>query len=426
MRNYKNIKISVLWILLLTLLMLITHCSVRKHTNVFDPKSGIDTLDMKLELRSADSIVTLSWIPHYDTEIKGFHLYRRAGNQTQFSSLAILPAGQTEYRDSLVQFDTPYAYYLTLIGASGESPPTPVLKTVPGPGQIWVLDRWNEYILKFSYDMRHRLLSHYAIWIPQALAFNKQKTLAVITYPLYHYAEVIDPTSGLLKQEITDIRYPYACAFNPKSRAFYISDSIGALYQFTPNGSVQLLDGELGKPEEIVFDAQGNAAVLDSYKKALILYQADGTRRAEITGFNGHRFRSLRFLSVNQAGSYFYFIERNDTSDVLFRLSTLTDSISPVFEGQGLRAVRESPMDHSLWLAVNSDNGANILQLSPSGLRLNTLNGFKFITDIAVNPINGNLIIADRDAHQVIHVRSDGSRIGVFKEAPYPFKVYIE
>ncbi|RLD13157.1 hypothetical protein DRI50_07705, partial [candidate division KSB1 bacterium] len=219
MRNYKNIKISVLWILLLTLLMLITHCSVRKHTNVFDPKSGIDTLDMKLELRSADSIVTLSWIPHYDTEIKGFHLYRRAGNQTQFSSLAILPAGQTEYRDSLVQFDTPYAYYLTLIGASGESPPTPVLKTVPGPGQIWVLDRWNEYILKFSYDMRHRLLSHYAIWIPQALAFNKQKNLAIITYPLYHYAEVIDPTSGLLKQEITDIRYAYACAFNTKSRA---------------------------------------------------------------------------------------------------------------------------------------------------------------------------------------------------------------
>ncbi len=421
-----SIKISLLVLLYFSLILIASRCSVRKHSNIFDPESGIDTLDMKLQLRSADSIITLTWTPHYQAEIKGFHLYRKVGGQAQFSSLAVLPAEQTEYRDSLVQFDTPYAYYLTLIGASGESPPTPVLKTVPGPGQIWVLDRWNEYIIKFSYDMRHQLLTHYAIWIPQALAFNATKNTAIITYPLYHYAEVLDPMTGALQEEITDIRYPYACGFNPAEHNFWITDSTGALYKFSPGRSLQLLDGQLRRPSEIAFDEQGRAAVLDTRQHALILYNADGTRRGKITGFNGHRFASLKFLTANPSGSYFYFIEENDSSDVLFQLSTLTDSLKVIYQEMGLAVARESRVDHSIWIAVNGESNAKILQLSPSNLRLNTLYGFKFISDFVINSVNGNLVVADPEAHQVIHLRPDGSKIGVFEKAPYPFKVYIE
>ncbi len=422
----KQFKIWLFTALLSGLLLASFRCSVRKHDNIFDPQSGIDTLDMKLELRSADSVICFSWYPHYQAEITGYHLFRKIGNQRTFTSLAVLPATQTRFCDSLVHYDISYAYYLRLIGISDESPPTSVLRTVPGPGQIWVLDRWNEYILKFSYDMRHELLSHYAIWIPQALALNSAKSLAVITYPLYHYIEVIDPATGALKEEVTSVRYPYACVFNRTENNFWITDTTGALYEFGLNGTLQLLDGKLSKPEEIAFDAQGRGVVLDAGQHALILYHSDGTRRGKITGFNGQRFGSLKFLTAGSQGRYFYFIASGDTCEILYRLSTLTDSLTRLYQESGLQVVRENPKDHTLWLAVNGTHKAKILQLSDDGLRLNTLSGFGYIEDFALNPVNGNLVIADPEAHRVLHLRSDGSKVGVYTKAPYPFKVYIE
>ncbi len=421
-----KLRLGSIVLLLFGVLVTGYQCSVRKHNNIFDPKSGIDTLNMKLELRRADSVIVLTWSPHFQVRIKGFHLYRKVGNDSRFSSLAILAPTQNEYHDSLVQYDTPYAYYLTLIGTSNESPPTPVLKTVPGPGTIWILDRWNEYILKFSYDMRHTLLTHYAIWIPQALSFNTENSVAIITYPLYHYAEVLDPFYGSLRAEITGIRYPYACSFNPKNQEFWISDTAGALYRYNMQSGLQLLDGRLLRPLAIAFDAQGRAIVMDRKMHALILYHADGTRRAEITGFNGRRFKQLIFLTANFQRSCFYLIERRDTTDVLYRISTLNDSLTLLLAQQGMAAVRESPLDRSLWIAVNGNNTAKIMQLSPTGLRLNTLNGFMSITDFAINPLNGNLVVADRTAHRVVHLTKTGRLIGRFDKAPYPFKVYIE
>ncbi len=421
-----KLNIGNIIFLILSLMIVSYHCSVRKHDNIFDPKSGIDTLNMKLELRRADSIIVLSWSPHFQVHIEGFHLYRKAGNETRFSSLAILSANQTEYHDSLVHYDTPYAYYLTLIGKSNESPPTRILKTVPGPGQIWILDRWNEYILKFSYDMRHTLLSHYAIWVPQALAFNSAKNRSIITYPLYHYVEVIDPFYGVLQGEITAIRYPYACAYNPQNQAFWISDSSGALYRYDGHNTLQLLDNQLIRPLEIAFDAQGKAVVLDSRAHALIFYNADGTRRGTISTVNGRRFASLKFLSANPLQNYFFVIEETDTTDILYRISTLTDSIRCIFRQQGLAVARENPTDHTLWVAINDQEQAKILQLSAAGLRLNTLKGFEFISDFVINPVNGNLVVADPRAHRVLNLRPDGSLVGSFDKAPYPFKVYIE
>jgi hypothetical protein len=66
------------------------------------------------------------------------------------------------------------------------------------------------------------------------------------------------------------------------------------------------------------------------------------------------------------------------------------------------------------------------LQLSARGARLNSWQGFKYITDFAINPVNGNLVIADKVLHQLVHLYPDGRILGRFNKAPYPYKVYIE
>ncbi len=403
-------------------------CSVRDRSNIFDPKSGIDTLNMRLYLRSADSVVTLQWYNTYDVHIQGYHLYRRAQGETNFSTLATLPPDRDIFADSTVQYDRSYAYYLTLIGASGESPPTPILQTTPGPGKIWLLDRWNEYILKFSYDLRFALQTHYAIWIPQALAMDRAHHMGVLTYPAYHYAELFDLDTGELYGEVTAIRYPYACAYEPLSQTFWLTDSSGALYRFSRDrtDAPQVLDNRLGKPLALVFDEHGSAFVLDAASDQIIVYNTQGQRTLSIANYKGQRFNRLIDLKATPDKRFIYFIDEQTQGNALYRFSTLTDSLSLVCTLQGMEIVRPSPLDQTLFVAINLDEQAKILQLSAQGTRLNSWQGFKYITDFAINPVNGNLVIADKVLHQLVHLYPDGRILGQFNKAPYPYKVYIE
>ncbi|NOX89968.1 MAG: hypothetical protein GXO77_13165, partial [Calditrichaeota bacterium] len=302
------------------------------------------------------------------------------------------------------------------------------LKTIPGPGKIWLLDRWSEDIYQFSYDLQHKFKTHYAIWIPQEMAFDKKRGLALITYPLYHYAELLSLQTGALIEEVTDIRYPYACAYEPVQKSFWITDSTGALYKYFPlnNEAPVLLDNRLQKPAQIVFDFSGRAYVLDKRQNTIFVYTLTGNKEKSVRSFDDQPFNNLIFLDRNRNGTQLYFIDKNGDECNLYRYSTLTDSIEQIYKSPFLSIIRESPVDRTLWVAENEKQTAKIMQLSYAGIRLKTLTGFKYIQDFIINYYNGNLIIADRGAHKLLHIRPDGSLIGVYSDAPYPYKVYIE
>jgi len=64
------------------------------------------------------------------------------------------------------------------------------------------------------------------------------------------------------------------------------------------------------------------------------------------------------------------------------------------------------------------------LQLFLSDLRLIEHNGFTRISDVAISPYTGHIIVADAGEKELIHFRRDFSRIGVFTKALYPFRIY--
>lgn len=398
-------------------------CSVREHDNVFDPKSGIDSLNFELILTKADSLISFFWYPPGNVDYQGFHIYRRVLGQDKFSSRAVLNSKQTTFTDTVVSFDFKYFYYLTLIGQSGESPPTKILATIPGPGTIWVLDRWDEYIYKYSYDLQHHYLKHYAIWIPQDLAFNKKEHQALITYPLFHYAELIDAKSGQLINDINDLKYPYACAFHPLQKSFWISDSGGYLYRFQA-GNLQnkrLIDDGLNKPVTVAIDADGLVYVLDAGLNQILLYNAGGSKVDAITDP-----WKITFVTVNHKTNQVYFISKKADSAKLYQYLTLSKEKKLILKEQNIDLIRQSSYDQTLWLVQNFENSARIVQLSVDGLRLKNLNGYKKIEDLAVNPYNGNLVVADRGAHQVVHLSLTGEIIGKLSNAPFPFRIIIQ
>ncbi len=398
-------------------------CSVRERDNIFDPKNPIDSLDLSLTLTSADSLISFYWHAPGGVSFKGFHLYRKLAGEPDFSSRAILAATQTTFTDTAQGFDIPHAYFLTLIGASTESPPSKQLHVVPGPGQIWLLDRWDEYFYKFSYDLRHKLLTHYAIWIPQDLAVNKAQQQILVTYPLFHYAELLDSQTGALLQDIETIAYPYACVFHAQQNAYWISDSTGYLFRAWANNvqNPELIDDALRKPIGLLVDAQGDIHVLDLRLNQIITYDLNGNRLNTISDFD-----QPIFLGLNTSGTHLYVINRGPTQNEIFRISTLNQQAVKIFADSNLTLIKQSPIDGSLWIVQNNKTSAKILQLSDNGVRLNTLGGFGNIADLAVNPYNGNIVIADRKLHQVIHMRANGNVIGKVENAPYPYRIFIE
>ncbi|EHO41508.1 NHL repeat containing protein [Caldithrix abyssi DSM 13497] len=421
-KNIKKLIVS-LFFCLATVSLFFVACSVRERDNVFDPQNKLDSLDIPLTLTTADSLISFYWNPPSGIEFTGFHIYRKVSGQNHFTSRAVLPPTQSSFTDTSLSFDVLHSYYLTLIGRSLESPPTRVLNTVPGPGKIWLLDRWDEYFYKYSYGLRHRLLTHYAIWIPEGLALNRSDRQVLVTYPLFHYAELLDSESGALLAAIENIRYPYACAYHPAQKAFWITDSTGSLYRFSASGSqeAELIDDGLKKPLTIVIDASGNVYVLDFRLNRIVIYDQNGNQTNVIDDYE-----RLIFLAGNQGGTHLYFINQSQTGNEVYRYSVLSGDAEKVYSGQGAAIVRENPQDQALWLAENMDNVARILQLSPSGVRLTTLDGFKHIEDIAINPYNGNVVVADSRLHQLIHLKPDGRVIGKISDAPFPYRIVIE
>ncbi len=412
------------FVILIVAYLLSNGCAQRERDNVFDPQSGIDTLNISFYFTRADSLIVLRWLPPQNVTIKGFHLFRKRASEKDFHSRAILPDTQFTFQDTVSQFDELYSYYLTLIGETHESPPTATISTIPGPGTIWILDRWAEQILKQSYDLQHTFLSHYAIWIPQELAFNHDRSRALITYPLFHYAELIDTQNGRLIAEITNIQYPYACAFNKKTRSFWLGDSSGGLYIFNPQ-SGQLptaISPAPAKPKKIVFDSNGNAYILDAYPQTILVYNSDGQHIKTLDHGPQGTFKKLTSLQANDQGTYLYIVDNGH----LYRYSTLNDSLTLLFRSPYLTITRFSPVDQTVWFVENYQESAQLVQFSTTGIRLNTLSGFRSVKDFAINPINGNLVVADPRAHTVYHLKNNGTLIGKYENAPYPFRVYIE
>ncbi len=423
-KSFHIFDFFVLFAFILGSILLIVSCSVRERDNIFDPKSNLDTLNFKLLLKRADSVIQFNWNPPTNIDYKGFSIYRKVAGQATFTKIANLPSNSRSFTDSSIFMDDLHSYYLTIVGFSRESPPTPVLATIPGPGKIWILDQWNEYFYKYSYDLRYKFLTHYAIWIPHDLALNKKEHQLLVTYPFFHYVEILDSENGQFLDEIEDIRYPYACIYHPIQNSYWITDSTGILYQYSANNfkNRKIIDQHLKRPVMLAIGGAGKVYLLDKGLNQILMYNQNGIKIKSFTGY-----QQLTFVSARPPGTNVFFIEQSDdTESRIYKYSQISDRTTLFYTGPNISLVRESPFDQTVWIVQHSGGKAEILQLSANGLRLKSWNGYQKIEDLAVNPVNGNIIIADRGLHQIIHKQANGKLIGKIENAPYPFRILIE
>ncbi|HID39852.1 MAG TPA: hypothetical protein EYP36_10110 [Calditrichaeota bacterium] len=401
-------------------------CEPRERTNIFDPLAKIDSLDLGLTITSADSIIGLRWSAPYIVQYDGFHLYRRMGNEKDYKKIASLPAWQKFYRDSIPTYDILYRYYVIVQGQSGTSPPSHSAQVTPGPVSFWVLDSWLYLTMHLTYDLNHTIVTRYGVWEPQDLALDKKNDRALITYPLFHYFEIIDMRDGSGLAYNYELDYPFVSLFIPQVDEFWLADTSSGLYKVDPlTGKSILFFSETVTPLQMVSDARF-VYVLDTGLRNILTFDLDGNLNRTVDMLDTVVLQNPQFIEKTTRDGNLFIIDLNKTEEILYRYNVNDDSVRLIFKGQGLKTVRVESQGRYLWVSVNNEQGGELLQLSPEGLRLKTLNGFKYIADFRINKYNGGLLVADPGQKELIHIREDGTLIGKYSETIFPLKVYTQ
>ena len=424
--SWRRIRRILLLIFNLVIILFFSACEPRERINVFDPLADIDSLDLGLAITSADSIIGLRWHAPPTVDYTGFHIYRKVGTGTEYRRIASLPAGQTVYEDTVTDFDVLYRYYVTVQGQSGESPPSYSEKVTPGPLSFWVLDNWLYITLHLTYDLQHTLVTRYGVWQPQSMALDRTRHRALITYPAFQYFEVIDTRNAAGLAYNYELDYPYETVYIEPIGQFWLCDSSGGVFRVaTTNGLARLISDEPRKPVQMVTDADF-VYILDKGTKSIQMFNLQGDFVGRISKLDTIPLNNPQFIEAAAQNNVLLIIDMNKDGKTLYRYSVNNDSVQLLFSSDGLQTVREAKSGAYLWLSVNNEQGAELVQLSTQGLRLNSLNRFKYIRDFRINTFNGALLVADTGYRELVHIRPDGTVIGRYPQTIYPLRVYIQ
>jgi hypothetical protein len=408
--------------------IMLTACIERDRTNIYDPKTSVDSLDAGLYLSTADTIVTLNWRYPNTADVQGVNIYRRRSDELSYRQIASVSNDHSSYADAIEVSDIPYLYYITYSGQESESRPSFSISVTPGPGSIWLLDKGDEYLRRLSYDLQHTLSRRYMVWYPECLAVDPNWKYGLITYPAWRYAEIFRISDNQLLSEATGLRRPYEAVYNPVTHDFWITDSSAGLFRQEMNSTtVQSVESSLLRPTQIRSDIKGNVYVLDKTRKAIYLFDHDGVQQKVIGAQPGLFLRDPLFFDLSLSQNELLIIDQGCEPRCLYRYFLHGDSSSMILQESDLQLVRDDSFQpQRLWIVRNNGDVSKILQLSYQGERLISFEGFKDLTDLRINPYNGSLVVSDALERTVTHFDRSNKRIGVYKEGYYPYRVLIE
>lgn len=401
-------------------------CQQRDRNNIFDPNTVTDSLNISLRITRADTVIVLQWTKPVNIRFKAFRVYRKTAQESAFSLIRSLPPYAESCRDTVDPAGISYTYYITLLGADNESVPSKKISTLPGPGNYWILDLGAYNILAYTYDLQHTIYSKYAVFPPSSMALADDNQLGLITYTRSHYIEIFSRANSQTIAGFDLINYPFNSMYDSANKGFWITDSSGGLYLYSINtGELSLKSSAPLNPVQLLDDGD-KMWIVDRKMKALLIFNKEGTFQSGVTHIQLTSFNDPYFMAIDRKNRNYFVLDHGAAEDKLYTFDASMNSITLLHSRKNLDKIRFDPLSNSLWLSVNDSLDAKLVQLSAAGLRLLELTGFRFITDLNVNPYDGSLTVADAGKRRVTRLRADGSIIAVLTNVYYPAKVYAQ
>lgn len=400
----------------LILVLLTTGCANRDRSNPLDPKNpttgGSPTVS---NLFSIQDTTFIEWFPLTLADVTGYNVYRKTGDQSNFSLFASLPLEQSAVKDTTVEFGVNYAYEVSAVGQGFESARSVPIEIEPGPTYTWVADNLNRRLLKLTHDSRH----------------------------------VIESVGGFF--EILDIEP------NPNTGEVWVLDILNSIAGDAVKVSA---DGQnVGpvvnfiSPADMSLDANsGSVWVADSRDKVVAKVDSSGNRL-----FSIREFANPIFLSVDERTGACW-VADNELNRVTRISSDGTQIFSPNIEFNGIRALVVNSTDGSIWIAeqnrvlklnqngeqefelstqfnlayraaVNENTGeiwvidlsaSTVSKFSASGEKVFEVGGFFFPRDLDVNLFDNACLVADTENNRVVRLSSQGQIISTFERLGFP------
>ncbi len=217
-KNYNGV-IGYRLLMICVLSCLSWSCAERDKQNPFDPNGQ---LNLNLNVTSSEQGVELSWDQPNLEGYSGFRIHRRWEEvDSTFKIIeANLPPGSRQYIDKNASYLERYSYYLTVVSEGLESKPSNTVSIVPGPGDVWIVDKWGYQLVHTTYDVEHVVANYYTNWPPTDLAIATDLQKGLIIYNNYGIIEGFDMLSLQSLAQITTITHPLKVLYDQEVSLF--------------------------------------------------------------------------------------------------------------------------------------------------------------------------------------------------------------
>ncbi len=375
--------------------VILVSCAQRSRDNPFDPK-GTAPSPVTLSLTPGSSSITLDWSVTNISDYTGFRIYRAVDDTSRFVLLRELSAGARSYLDNQLAPYHWYYYYVTVRGSSTSSPASDVVKALPGPGDIWILSRYDYSVDKYSYDLQHNL-QHYDTnyptvdWAPDFL--DQSIWLAHPPYATISRLNLKDGYSDLAFSD--SLQRPSALEWLPDEKLLMILDPAAhAVRVFNGNNIIRTLrfqsDGYFN------FTAKSSRELWVLNTGNLLYLTPDSARSIPFeTNFEGQdivRDRQTVYVLTTNTNLGISHIISIDMISHTSKTTTLDGNYVLLRKAQSL---------NYFWLVQQlSTNNYQPVKLSADYNRLLQLPASAQIADIAINPKDESVVVLRPDHYE--------------------------
>jgi len=411
-------------------LILTLSCSERNKGNPFEVSGDISLL---LNITSSDKRVELSWTSPVVDGYTGFNIYRKAeGFEDSFKRIASnLPPGTRKYIDDDIQYERTYIYNITITGLDVESRPSKNVRISPGPGYIWIVDKWGYQIIKTTYDLQKQILFYDTDSPPTNMALSKDLGVGIILYLNSNTVDKIN-LNGKRIMRYNQIEYPMDIVYDSADSLFWIVDSSGILYSLdSKSDQIEKVSQSLTKPTSLSMDIErGLVSVIDRGKKEIVLFNRRGERFQTITSINEEKLSNPLQFAIDELNDRTWLIDREYEFDYIYAKGpgendyTLLDSVQYKSDLNGDIEINKN--DETSWFISYNKQNSTVVQLSATGSRQLVLSGYYDPYDILINPYDGTLLVADSGHSIVLHYNRNNTIIGQSQSLQFPVKVLVE
>ncbi len=420
----------VIWYRLLTISVLaccIWSCAEREKQNPFDPNGQ---LNLNLSVTSRGQKVELSWGQPNLEGYSGFRIHRRQeGIDSTFKIIeANLPPEYRQYIDDNAIYQKRYSYYLTVVGAGIESKPSNTVSIVPGPGNVWIVDKWGFQLVYSTYDVEHVISNYFTNWPPTDLAIATDLQKGLILYDNYGTIEGFDMTSMKSLIQITTITHPFKAIYDPEVTSFWVIDSTGYLYRIDPvTFQVQVIPSILDKPVQIsISGIGGHIDIVDQGLNKIIQFDHNGNYISEISTVQNQPLILPERYVESQDRKYFWLIDDTGAWDRIYTRTNNSEAfqcIDSLKTAGDISCVADSAL---IWIVNLNNIDSSVMQLSASGTRQIELMGYYNPYDLEINRYDGTLLVADSGNRRVVHYDQYHQVLGINFNLNFPIKVMVE